>query len=104
MPNTIEKNQTVRFLNNFAITVTQTVLDKDDNMVVQENQYHIGMGDTYSITRYDEHKDGRIDIHFPSSSPLAGVAHNVEGDYCELRKPQKPRAAKSGCGGCSKQR
>ncbi len=91
----------VRFLNNFIITVVQTLEDAEGKLMAQENTFHIGMGDTYDLTHYEEHLDGRVDLYFPNSSPLAGVAHNIESDYCELRNPTTPKQnVTAGCGGC----
>lgn len=93
----------VRFLNNFIITVIQTVEDDDGNLQAQEKTFHISMGETYQISQYETHADGRVDIHFPDSSPLAGIAHNVEGDYCELRVSGMPKkVVETGCSGCGK--
>jgi hypothetical protein len=94
----------VRFIHNFIMTVTQTVLDGEGKLTVQENDFHIEIGDSYSLTQYEEHEDGRVDLYFPDSSPLSGVARNVEGDYCELRNPAVPNTTVNlarGCGGCN---
>jgi hypothetical protein len=94
----------VRFLHNFVMTVTQTTVDGDGKLVVDENDFHMGVGDVYVITQYDEHEDGRVDLYFPDSSPLSGVARNVESDYCELRNPSVPNTTVTlarGCGGCN---
>jgi len=92
----------VRFLHNFIITVVQTIENDEGRLVAQENTFHIGIGDIYSLTQYEKHADGRVDLYFPDSSPLAGVARNIESDYCELRNPSapKPTVVKTGCGGC----
>ena len=93
----------VRFLNNFIITVVQTIENEEGRLVAQENTFHIGMGDTYSLSSYSEHDDGRVTLHFADNSPLIGVARNVEGDYCELRQAMPPKkVVESGCGGCGK--
>ena len=101
MPKALKK---VRFVNNFIIAVVQTVEDDDGRLVAREKSFHIHLGDTYMLSQYEEHDDGRVDLHFPDSSPLAGVAHNVEGDYCELRNPPIKQKATTkgvaGCGGC----
>jgi len=103
MPRAMKKQ--VRFLHNFIITVIQTVEDENGRLVVKENTFHIGMGDTYAISNYNEHPDGRVDLHFADNSPLVGVARNVEGDYCELRTARPPKkVVETGCGGCGKNR
>lgn len=94
------KTLMVRFLNNFIMTVIQTVVDENDKLVIQENDIHICVGDVYNIVQYERHSDDRVDLHFPDSSPLAGVAHNVEGDYCEIREPHAAKPKVVGCGGC----
>ena len=90
----------VRFLNNFIMTVIQTIVDKDGSLAIQENPFHISVGDVYDVVQYERHADDRVDLHFPDSSPLAGVAHNVEGDYCEVREPSAAKPRVTGCGGC----
>jgi hypothetical protein len=93
----------VRFLNNFILTVVQTVLDNDGRMSVKEKSFHIQMGDIYKLTQYHRHPDGHLDLHFADDSPLAGVAQRVEPDYCELLEPKPTSgvtARVTGCGGC----
>ena len=90
----------VRFLNNIVLTVVQTIADESGRMVAVKKPFHIGLGDVYPVAQYQRHPDGRIDIHFPDSCPLAGVAHRVEEDCCELTEPAKIAARVTGCGGC----
>ena len=87
----------VRFINNFIMSVIQTVEDGDGNLVVKEYDIHIQAGDIYDVEQYEMHPDGRVDIHFTDSR----IAHNVESDYCELgpTNPTKPIVTK-GCGSC----
>ena len=94
----------VRFVHNFVLTVLQTVEDEQGRLVVQEKQFHISQGDVYQVSQYEVNPDGRADLYFPDSSPLAGVAHNVEGDYMELRNSATKPAPTGGCGGCNKNR
>lgn len=90
----------VRFLNNFILTVVQTIVGKDGKMVVKDKQFHIQLGDVYPVEQYQRHPDNKVDIHFPDTCPLAGVAHRIEGDYCELHQPASVKSTVTGCGGC----
>lgn len=95
----------VRFLNNFIITVVQTITDDEGMLSAQEKQFHIAMGDVYPLTQYQRHPDGRLDLEFPDTCPLAGLAMNVESDYCELVEPKTTVTAQvTGCGGCGNKR
>ena len=102
-------NLSVRFVANFIITVVQTVLDEDTGqLVVREKPFHIESGDSYQISQYQRSEDNKVDLHFPDSSPLAGVAHRIEGDYCEVIEPKTSSSVSakvtSGCGGCNKKK
>ena len=91
----------VRFLNNFVLVVVTTGLNDEGRMQATEVSFHVARGDTYPIEQYERHPDDKLDLHFPDSCPMAGVAHRVEGDYCELTEPAKIAAKPSGgCGGC----
>jgi len=97
----------VRFLNNFVMTVIQTVEDSQGKLTTQTKPFHIRMGDIYPLSSYERHPDGHVDLHFPDSCPLSGVAERVEGDYCEIPKtPSKTVVTDMtpGCGGCGKRR
>lgn len=91
----------VRFLNNFILTVVQTV-EEDGKLVVREKSFHIAMGDVYPISQYQRHTDDRLDLEFPDTCPLAGLAQNIEADYCSLvdSKAKAAAAKPQGCGGC----
>jgi len=94
------QNLSVRFIHNFIIKVIQTV-EENDKLVAKEKRHHILAGDIYSLAQYHRHPDGKLDLHFPDSSPLSGVAHRVEDGYCELTVPKKPtRTVTTGCAGC----
>lgn len=100
----------VRFIHNFIITIVQTV-EVDGNLVAQEKQIHILMGDVYGVSQYQRNPDGRLDLEFPETSPLAGLAQGVEPDYCELTghapgtSPETSSGTSAGCGTCgNKQR
>jgi len=94
----------VRFLANFILPVVQTVIDEETGELrVQEKSVHIEAGDTYRISQYQRSPDDKVDLHFDDSSPLNGVAHRVEGDYCEIVEAKTHVTAKvttGGCGGC----
>lgn len=93
-------NVSVRFLNNFIMGITTTTLDPEtDEMIVTNRNVHIQRGDIYKLESYELYKDDKIDLRFPSDSPLHGVATRIETDYCELMQPAKPKVAPNG-GGC----
>ncbi len=105
----------VRFVHNFIMNITQTVLDVNGRFSVKKKDVHVRMGEVYNISQFERHNDGRVDLHFPDSSPFSGVAHNVEGDYVEIKSPEekmeKYKANDSnrnrsggGCGSCGKKR
>jgi hypothetical protein len=94
----------VRFLNNFVLTVVHTS-EVDGKLTAQEKTFHIALGDVYPLSQYTRHPDGRLDLEFPDDCPLAGLAQNVESDYCELIEPKSRASAKiTGCGGCGNKR
>ena len=89
----------VRFIHNFIMQVVQTT-EQDGKLVVTEKSVHIHMGDIYILSQYQRAPDGRLTLHFADSSPVVGVAHNIESDYCELNEPNTAKKTTSGCGGC----
>jgi len=95
----------VRFLASFIITIVQTTIDDETGqLVVSQAQKPVKVGDIYTVEQYQRHQDGKLDLHFPDTSPLAGVANRIEPDYCELVVPQAiaKKKASGGCGSCGK--
>jgi len=97
----------VRFVNNFILTVVETITDDDGRLQAQERLVHIHVGDIYALERFEQIGDDKFDLHFLDSGPLnGGVAHRVEGDLCEFTQSDKVKAnriaatAAGGCGGC----
>ena len=92
----------IRFLNNFVLTVVTTGINDAGDIVAEEHQFHVKQGDIYPISQYERHPDGKVDIQFPDTCDLAGMANRIEGDYCEIVDPpaSRPLTISSGCGGC----
>jgi hypothetical protein len=94
---------TVRFLNNYLITVAQTYLDQSNKMSVQSKQIHVHAGDIYRITQFYRHPNGSLDLHFPKDSVLYGVATRIDSDICAINNDGTKKPS-SGCGGCGKKK
>lgn len=92
----------VRFTHNFIMTVVQTT-EQDGKLIVSDKSVHIKFGSIYIVSQYQRAPDGRLTLHFPDSSSLAGVAHNIESDYCELNDTSiATKKRTGGCSGCGK--
>jgi len=97
----------VRFINNFQLTVVSTVLDKAGNLQTEINKYNVGHGDIHRINRYNTHPN-TVDLFFIEEDPFQGVAMAVPKTHCEFLLPTSPSQRNkvvnngSGCGGCNK--
>jgi hypothetical protein len=88
----------VRFLNNFIISVTKTIIG--DKLIVCDEQHHIKIGEIYKIDRYTTNENKSLNLYFSDSCTLAGVAFRVEKDYCEILDKKINYPFTGGCGGC----
>lgn len=92
--------QAIRFINDFILTTTDTYLDEESGKLkVKNTEWHIKRGDIYYVDSVDIHTNS-VDIYFSNKSPIRGVAHSVEKEYCEFMQPSK--RVSGGCGGCGK--
>lgn len=103
--------QSVRFLQNFIMTVVQTTVDGEGNLQVNDVSVHVRFGEIYPIT--DASISGNtVSIQFAPESTIQGTAPSVDIGFVDLMgglpptmkaqvaasAPDQPAQKKSGCG------
>jgi hypothetical protein len=95
----------IRFVQNFIMTLVETKLDDQGQLVATESLLHIAFGETYPVDRWEVNGNS-VTIYFPddpNESRIHGVAHNVELGFCEFTDTVQVAAgiaAASAPGGC----